>query len=71
MMPLTMVSPGQEVTLIDILGGRGIRSKLYSMGLVPGVRLIVLGNRGGPIMIGVQDTRLSLGLGMAKKMTRG
>jgi ferrous iron transport protein A len=68
MMPLTAVIPGQKVTLIDILGGRGIRSKLYSMGLVPGTKLIVLGNRGGPIMIAVNDTRLALGFGMAKRV---
>ena len=68
MTPLTFVSPGQEVTLIDILGGRGIRSKLYSMGLIPGVKLTVLGKRGGPIMIAVNDTRLALGFGMAKKI---
>ena len=67
-MPLAMVSPGKEVTLIDIMGGRGIRSKLYSMGLIPGVKLTVLGTGGGPIMIAVDDTRLALGLGMAKKI---
>ena len=68
MMPLTSVSPGQEVTLIDIQGGRGIRARLYSMGLIPGVRLTVLGARGGPIMIAVNDTRLALGFGMAQKI---
>ena len=68
MMPLTSVNPGQEVTLIDILGGRGIRSRLYSMGLIPGVRLTVVGNSGGPIMIAINDTRLALGFGMAQKI---
>jgi ferrous iron transport protein A len=68
MMQLTDLSPGQEVTLIDIIGGRGIRSKLYSMGLIPGIKLTVLGNRGGPIMIAVNDTRLALGFGMARKI---
>lgn len=68
MMPLTMASPGQEVTLIDIRGGRGIRSKLNGMGLIPGVKLTVLGERGGPIMVAVNDTRLALGFGMAKKI---
>ena len=67
-MPLTMVSQGQEVTLIDILGGKGIRSKLYSMGLIPVVKLTVLGNKGGPIMIAINDTRLALGFGMAHKI---
>ena len=68
MMPLTAVNPGQKVTLIDIQGGRGLRSKFYSMGLIPGVKLTIVGNRGGPIMIAVNDTRLALGFGMARKI---
>jgi len=68
MTSLTTVTPGQEVTLIDIQGGRGLRSKLYSMGLIPGVKLTIVGNRGGPIMIAVNDTRLALGFGMARKI---
>jgi ferrous iron transport protein A len=68
MIPLTSVNPGQEVTLIDIQGGRGLRSKLYSMGLIPGVKLTLVGNRGGPIMVAVNDTRLALGFGMARKI---
>ena len=67
-MPLTMVNPGQEVTLVDIYGGRGIRSRLYSMGLIPGVKLTVVENSGGPIMIAINDTRLALGFGMANKI---
>jgi ferrous iron transport protein A len=68
MILLTMAIPGQELTLIDINGGRGIRSKLYSMGLVPGVKLSVVGGNGGPIMIALSNTRLALGRGMAEKI---
>jgi ferrous iron transport protein A len=68
-MVLSAIDPGKEVTLIGIDGGRGIRSKLYSMGLVPGERLRVLsGNGKGPIMISVKDYRLAIGRGMACKM---
>jgi len=67
-MPLNIVRPGQEVTMVDIHGGRGIRSKLYSMGLIPGVKITVLGTGGGPIMIAINDTRLAIGFGMAKKI---
>ena len=45
-MVLSRIDPGEEVTLIDIDGGRGVRSKLYSMGLVPGITLKIL-NRNG------------------------
>ncbi|MEA3428576.1 MAG: FeoA domain-containing protein [Thermodesulfobacteriota bacterium] len=68
-MLLSMVDKGKEVTLIDISGGRGVRSKFYSMGLVPGVSLKILNRRGlGPVMIAVKDSRLAIGRGMAEKI---
>ena len=68
-MILSNVPSGKEVTLTDINGGRGLRSKLYSMGLIPGVRLRVLcGDGGGPLMICVRDSRLAIGRGMAQKI---
>ena len=68
-MVLSRIDPGQEVTLIDVEGGRGVRSKLYSMGLVPGVNLRVLSRNGsGPVMVAVKDFRLAIGMGMARKI---
>jgi len=68
-MVLSMIDQGEDVTLIDIVGGRGIRSKLYSMGLVPGVSLRILSRNGsGPVMIAVKDSRLAIGRGMAEKI---
>ena len=68
-MTLSRIDPGEEVTLIDIDGGRGLRSKLYSMGLVPGITLKILNRNGsGPVMIAVKDSRLAIGRGMAGKI---
>ena len=68
-MVLSRVDPGKVVTLIDINGGRGIRAKLYSMGLVPGIKLTVLNrNNVGPVMIAVKDSRLAIGCGMTQKI---
>ena len=68
-MPLTMVSEGQEVVLHAILGGRGIRRRLTDMGLHPGAKMRVVANSGGgPFVIGVGDTRLMIGRGMAQKI---
>jgi ferrous iron transport protein A len=68
-MVLSMINPETEVTLISITGGRGIRSKLYSMGLVPGVSLKVLNRNGhGPVIIAVKDSRLVIGHGIASKI---
>lgn len=69
LIPITAITPGKEVTLIGINGGRGVRSRLYSLGLIPGTRIKVLSNNGvGPIMVAVKDTRLALGRGMAIKI---
>lgn len=67
-MPLTMVYPGREVTLIGITRGRGIRARLAGMGLTPGAKLSVLRTGPGPLMVAVRDTRLALGHGMAHKI---
>lgn len=68
-MVLSMVDQGKEVTLAHINGGKGMKSKLYSMGLVPGAAFTVLSrSRGGPVMLRVKDTRLAIGQGMAQKI---
>ena len=64
-----MVDQGKEVTLAHINGGRGMRSKLYSMGLVPGAAFTVLSADGaGPVMLRVKDSRLAIGRGIAQKI---
>ncbi|MDY6863509.1 MAG: FeoA domain-containing protein [Thermodesulfobacteriota bacterium] len=66
--PLTMALPGQEVTLFAINGGKGIKNRLISLGLTNGVKLKVLNNGPGPLIISVRDSRLALGYGMAHKI---
>ncbi len=68
-MLLSMVDQGKEVTLAHISGGRGIKSKLYSMGLAPGAAFTVLSRNGaGPVMLRVKDSRLAIGRRMAQKI---
>jgi Fe2+ transport system protein FeoA len=69
MTDLSRVDQGKEVTLVRISGGRGIRSKLYSMGLVPGSAFTVLSRgRRGPVILSIKDARLAIGQGMAQKI---
>lgn len=67
--PLTMAPPGEDVTLISINSGQGLRCRLYSMGLTPGVRLRIL-NSGtpGPFLIAVRDFKVAIGYGVARKL---
>ncbi|MBW1931305.1 MAG: ferrous iron transport protein A [Deltaproteobacteria bacterium] len=68
-MVLSQAEPGKEVTLVDIIGGRGVKSKLYSMGLIPGTKVKILTHASmGPVMVRVRDCRLALGRGMAEKI---
>jgi Fe2+ transport system protein FeoA len=67
---LSKVEPGNEVTLKSIKGGRHLKAKLYSMGLIPGTKLYILNQRHcGPIMLRVRDSSIALGQGMAEKIT--
>ncbi|MBW1851690.1 MAG: ferrous iron transport protein A [Deltaproteobacteria bacterium] len=69
-MLLSHVEPGNEVILKDIRGGRRLRSRLFSMGLLPGTRLHVLNPGGhGPVMLRVRDCNLAVCRGMAEKIT--
>ena len=67
--PLTMVPQGKKVKVISLAGGRGLWKHLADMGLDIGSEIEVL-NRGtsGPLVIGVKETRLAVGFGMAGKI---
>jgi len=67
--PLSELGPGESAVVVDIAGGSGLRSKLYSMGLAPGVIIRVLERFPvGPVVIEAGGTRLAVGKGMAAKI---
>jgi len=69
LMPLSMLSIGEKAELVDVHGGHGIRMRLASMGLNPGVIVEMVQNAmPGPVILGVMDTRLAMGRGMAQKI---
>ncbi|MDM7998400.1 MAG: FeoA family protein [Acidobacteriota bacterium] len=68
-MTLSNASSGSEVTLKAIHAGRGLRARLYSMGLTPGTRFFILHQDPcGRLIIRVRGSRFALGHGMAEKM---
>ncbi len=69
MMRLTEANSGAEVMLIHIEGGKCVRSRLFNMGLTPGLRLKVISkNPCGPVVLKVRNSKLALGRGMAEKI---
>ncbi len=68
-LPLTMVSPGEEVRIVSVRAGRGLSQRLADMGLIPGTPLTVINSRGaGPTLIEFRGSRLALGFGIAQKI---
>jgi len=64
-----MVRTGETVKLDSIDAGRGLNSRLASMGLVPKAEIIVISNgHPGPFVISVKGSRMMLGKGMAHKI---
>jgi Fe2+ transport system protein FeoA len=50
-------------------GGRGVRKKLFDLGIVPGSELeIVQGVPHSPYVVKVNDTRMMIGWGMVQKV---
>ncbi|GAB6163663.1 FeoA family protein [Desulfothermus naphthae] len=69
LIPLSIADKNKEVTVVAINAGRGLQSRLFSLGLIPGVTIKVLSNsRPGPLLISIKDTRLVLGRGAAQKI---
>ncbi len=68
-MPLSMVQPGQKVRLVTVQAGRGLKTRLAEMGLVPGVELEVINsNSAGPFIVAIKQSRIMLGRGMARRI---
>jgi len=67
--PLSKVAAGETVKIARIEAGRGLNSRLASMGLVPNAQITVVSNTGrGPFLIIVKDSKVMLGRGMAHKI---
>jgi Fe2+ transport system protein FeoA len=69
MLPLAMIAEGENVQLVNIIGGRVLRKRLADLGLSPGMSLkVVQADPHGPIILAVKDSRIALGRGMAQKV---
>ncbi|PMB77443.1 MAG: hypothetical protein C0177_03080 [Fervidicoccus fontis] len=42
--------------------------RLKEIGVIPGVKVLIVSNSGGPIVIGIGNMRLALGRGIASKI---
>ncbi|RLB09933.1 MAG: Fur family transcriptional regulator [Deltaproteobacteria bacterium] len=69
LMPLTLAKEGEKLIIRDIIGGRGIRQRLISMGIRIGDEVEIISNTGaGRLIIACGNTRFALGRGVANKI---
>lgn len=65
---LTQAVIGQPLLLVKIDGGKDVTRRLIELGLTPGVKLRLIQDSGGPVILAVRDSRIALGRGMANKI---
>ncbi len=69
-MTLFQAYSGQELDVVDILGGRGVRRRLLQLGILPGTRVRVVSQAalGGPLLVDIDGRVVALGRGIANKV---
>ena len=67
---LSQMKDGQQATVSDVEGGRGLVEKLTAMGIRPGKRVTRFCSMymHGPVTIRIDNVQLSLGRGIADKI---
>ncbi len=60
---------GTRARIINVIGGWGVRQRLYEMGIYPGAEIVVIENRGiGPVIVGSKGGQIAIGRGMARRI---
>ncbi len=67
---LTELKPGQSGTIVELLGGQNLISRLQSLGVRPGKKVTKISSvfARGPVVIRADSIEVALGYGKAKKI---
>ena len=68
MLPLTMASPGEPVTIKKIGGKAETKKFLETLGFVVGGVVTVVSEISGNMIVNVKDSRVAIGKDMANKI---
>jgi ferrous iron transport protein B len=68
LLSITSLEEGEEGVVYSLTGGKSLVGRLAGMGIVPGIRIKILRNIGGLIIVLASDTRIALGKGQADKI---
>lgn len=67
-LPLSMLQPGDRATVIELGGGKRFQSRMHAMGVHAGACVEMIQAGAGPILVGIDQTRLAIDKGMAHKI---
>lgn len=67
---LAEMRTGQTGTVVGVLGGHGLTRRLDALGIRPGKKVTKVSSTlfHGPVTLRVDNTRVAVGFGMAKKI---
>jgi len=66
---LSSVAPGRSVRIAGVEAGNNLQGRLLAMGFVKEAEISIITNHGqGPLLVGLGDSRITIGRGMAKKI---
>ena len=68
MMPLSMMSTGQETIIKKVGGNEETRRFLENLGFVTGGTVTVVSEIGGNLIVNVKNSRVAIGRDMANKI---
>lgn len=67
-LPLALINRGEKAKVEEINGGDNFSKKMMEMGFCKGMEIQIISNENGPLIIGLDGTRIALGRGMAQKI---
>lgn len=68
-MNLALVKTGESVSVSDLSGGKGFKSRVLAMGFTPDARVTMMQNHNrGPVIVYLRDSQVALGRGEAEKI---
>ena len=68
MMPLTLMSPGEDAIIRKIGGKPEVRQHLENLGFVVGGNVSVINTIGGNLIVNVKEARVAISREMAQKI---
>ena len=68
MMPLTLISPGEDAIIQRIGGKPEVRQHLENLGFVVGGNVSVINTIGGNLIVNVKEARVAISREMAQKI---